>query len=575
MRRLKMLPVGFLALVSAIAACNDPDGDGDTTTSSSSSSSSSSGSSSGGGSSNVITGSAKDTFWSQNGDELVYVPSRWAGIEAIADTTYPGTISNTGDISIPNVPMGMYWLALTAGPSPNFPNAPAWRTFVETDARVVDIGRVYTGRSDIATMTQSSPLVIDATFGTPIQVYTENMDGEVIQPVMDEVQFVSRGAGLWGNPDMFAETTPADGATQVQGWTFNMQDTFIDVVNQGTPLVDASKGDDLVVTHGVATLVGSSTPDGDPWTGYQSLSVKEAVSVANVTMTNGGTTNVTLGFTPVTQKNFVLDYKGSAFNALLPAGITDPVYASLSVAMEAGAPNPGIGTFANLWYVSVASETAYTNADPACQGAGCDPMACATTCDPGTVVLPGDHAHTYSYGNPFQYGQELFTVMIGFTKNVRPLLPEMTTERLRGFISITAPASEVTGKPIQPIVSLPQNIKVGGNATPYDQITTGVGNTPAVSWDAPTLGTPSYYRVTVYDLKDLTGADGTTSFRRIVGTMITKGTQVTIPAGVLQTGTNYYIQVAAEVEANYDSGKPFVISQHAASARMFTGVVTP
>ena len=54
-------------------------------------------------------------------------------------------------------------------------------------------------------MTKLSSIVIDATFGTPFHVYTEDMNGQVIQPLTDELQFVSRGAGLWGLADTFAE----------------------------------------------------------------------------------------------------------------------------------------------------------------------------------------------------------------------------------------------------------------------------------------------------------------------------------------------------------------------------------
>lgn len=572
MREMKMLPFGLLALIAGVAACTDPDEKPSTSDSGGSGSSSSSSS----GDLNGITGTAKDTFWAKSGDELVFIKDRWTAIEAIADKSYPGTISATGDISIPDVPMGPYWLALTGAPSSNLPNAQAARTFVEMDARVVDIGRVFTGRSDVAPMTKQSSIVIDATFGTPFHVYAEDMNGQVIQPLTDELQFVSRGAGLWGLADTFAELTgPADGAMQVNGWTFDMRENFQNLLALGTPLVDASKGDDFVVTHGAATLVGNAMPDGDPWTGYQSISVVESASAANVTMTDGSMTKVTLGFMPVAQKNFGLVYKGSAFNALLPAGITDPVAVGLSVVMEVGTPRPGIGTFASLWGVSVGSEMAYTNPDPACQGAGCDPMVCATMCDPGTLVHPGDHTHLFDYGNPFQYGQELFTTVISFNKNVRNLLPEMTLERLRGFMTLTVPVADVIGKPIQPTLGLPQNIKVAGKAALLDQITTAVGTAPVITWDAPSIGTPTHYRVAVIDLKDMTGLDGTPSFRRTVATMYTKGTQVTVPDGIMQAGTNYYIQVTADMADAYDSSKPFVDAQRLASSRMFSGVVTP
>jgi len=565
MKNSRILPITLMAFTSALMACTDPTNPNG-----------SSGSSSSGGESGDITGSARDTYWSKNGDELVYPKDRWSKIEAISDQTYLGTFIDTGGLTIPNVPMGPYWLALTGVVNEKFPMAQAPRTFVETDAREIDIGRLNTGRSDILEMKQPSNIVIDATFSTPFQVYTEDMNGQVLQPLTDELQIISRGAGMWCYSDVSADGTgPTDGAMQVPGWTFDMQANFQNLMGQGAPLIEAAKGDDFVLIHGVAAMEGNEMPDGNPWTGYQYFSAKESASIADVTTVDGSTTNVIAGFTTLDPKNFALDYKGAAFNALLPAGLVDPVSVSLSVVMEVGAPNPGVGTFASLLSVTSGTEMAYTNPDPACQGAGCDPMACASTCDPGMQVHPGDYAHTYSYGNPFSYGQELFTAVITFGKNVRTLLPEMTAERLRGYLSISVPVAEAAGKPIQPTLSLPQNIKVGGQSTNYDQIMTGVGTSPTVSWDAPSIGTPSKYRVLVIDLTDLTGLDGATSSRRTVATMETKGTQVTIPDGIMTAGTNYYFQVTAYAQDKYDSGKPFVFAQHEAAARMFTGVVTP
>lgn len=569
MRTSKILPVGLVVLAGAIAACADS-GNPNASGASNGGGSSSSGDASG------ILGAAQDTYWSAKGDELVYDETRWGAIEAIADKSYPGTIYDSGNFAIPDVPTGPYWLALTGTPTENFPDAQLTRTFVEMDGREIDIGRTFTARSDVASMKQPTNLVLDATFTVPFKTYTEDENGQVIQPLTDDLQFVSRGAGLWGYADSFADfTAPMNGATQVQGWTFDMQSFFQSLVNLDVPLVDATKGDDFVMIHSSVEVEGDETPDGNPWTGHQYYSAKESASVADVTMVDGTPTNVVASFAPLTQKNFALDYKGSAFGALLPAGIVDPIGVTLSVIMEAGTPRPAVGTFANLWSVNVSTELAYTNPNPDCQGGGCDVGLCGGPCDLGMPVQPGDYAHEYMYGNPFQYGQELFSLVIGFSYNIRQILPEMTAERLRGSLTMQVPASEVNGKPIQPTLSLPQNIKVAGQVTTFSQITPGVGATPVVSWDAPAIGTPTHYRVSVIDLTDLMGLNGAVASRRTVATMETKGTQVTIPDGILKSGTNYYFLVAAYAVEGYDSSRPYVYSAHEATARMFTGVVTP
>lgn len=568
MRTGRTLVAALLTFTSGLMACTDPGNNNGTSSSDSSSSSN--------GDPNGITGSAKDTFWAQAGDELVYFDNRWSAVEAISDKSYSGTIVSPGAVSIPDVPTGPYWLALTATATENFPTAPLSRAFIEMDAREIDIGRLYTGRSDVAPMTMPSNIIIDANFSVPFQNYEEDMNGNIIQSLTDDVQIVSRGAGLWGYTDNYAElTAPTNGATQVSGWTFDMQSYFQNLMDRGAPLVEAAKGDDFIMVHSTAAMEGSEMPDGNPWTGYMHFSAKESASVADVSMVDGMTTNVSANFASLTQKNFALDYKGSAFNALLPAGIVDPVSVSLSVLMEVGTPNPGIGTFAYLWTTTVSTESAFTNPNPACQGVGCDPMACAGACDLGMPAHPGDYAHGYTYGNPFSYGQELFSAVVSFSYNVKSLLPEMTAERLRGSMSISIPAAEANGKSIQPTLSLPQNIKVAGQPTNLAQITTGVGLTPIVSWDAPAMGTPTHYRVTVIDLSDLMGADGAVSTRRTVATMETTKTQVTIPAGIMKSATNYYFLVTAYAVPGYDSSKPFVYGQHEATARMFSGVVTP
>src|SRR5262249_15339209 len=154
------------------------------------------------------------------------------------------------------------------------------------------------------------------------------------------------------------------------------------------------------------------TPDGNPWNGYMYMSTQEYFQPAAFTMTDGGTTPLSGAFQATPQKTFALDLKTSAFNALFGGMTFDYAATDVRVILEAGTPAPGVGAFATLLDANVTAGTAYSNPNPACQGAGCDPMMCPSGCDAGTMVLPGDHAHMYSYGNPFKFGQELASVDI-------------------------------------------------------------------------------------------------------------------------------------------------------------------
>ncbi|MDI1449497.1 hypothetical protein [Polyangium sp. 6x1] len=532
------------------------------------------------GAADAVTGSAKDVYQPTTG-EVVVKSEAWTKIEALVDQggtvqTFPGTIDADGNISIPGVPVGPYLLALE-GPPPAVQNAQPLRTFVATDARTLDIGRLYSGRRDLAPISQPTYVSIDATLGVPLQVATFDDLGNQTG-FYDEIQIYSRNGTVLAYVSPAAsppeDNPPQNGETQLGGWKINAQDQFIDF-GGGPALIDGSKGDEVTVLHGVTAQVGMPSADGNPWNGYTYTAIAESMQAMPVTMTNGGSSVLKGTFAPAPQKTFDLDYKGAAFNALLPNTPLNGHFVGISVEYEPSVPEPAIGSFSTLLAMAALNGTAYSNPDPACHGNGCDPAACPSGCDAGTLVMAGDHAHSYSYGNPFTDGQTFGALSISFTKSVRTLLPENTSESLRGNLTMSAPVEEITGKPLAPTLGLPQNIKVAGKDTPYDQVTSGVGVTPEITWTAPSLGTPTRYRVTVVDTTDLTDANGGMSTRRNVAHVYVKSPNVKLPEGLLQAGKFYYIQVMATARDNDDFAAPFRNTQRIASATMFTGVITP
>ena len=58
--------------------------------------------------------------------------------------------------------------------------------------------------------------------------------------------------------------------------------------------------------------------------------------------TDGGTSALGGDFQAVAQKSFALDYKGSAFNALLAGVQLYYAFVDISVILEAGTPNPEV-----------------------------------------------------------------------------------------------------------------------------------------------------------------------------------------------------------------------------------------
>ncbi|MDC0747000.1 hypothetical protein [Polyangium mundeleinium] len=590
MRTYSLFSMGILLAVAATAACGSGGGGGGSGGSGGNGGSGASGGDGGaggnggnggtGGTTDGVTGTSKDLHRPTTGDVTVRSKA-WTKIEALVDQggtlqSYPGTIDADGNISIPDVPMGPYLLALE-GPPSQFPNAPPVKTFVATDARTLEIGYLYSSRHDLTPISQPTYITFDATLGVPMQVATYDDMGDILTHD-DEIQVYSQNgmalSYIYPSSSPPEDNPPANGATQLSSWKIDAQDAFVQFFGD-VPLIDASKGDEVTVVHGVTQQVGTKTDDGNPWNGYTYTATAESMQAMPFTMTNGGTSVVKGTFAPAPQKSFDLDYKGSAFNALLPNTPLSVHSVGVSVDHEPIGPEPSIGSFVTLLNLSTIHGTTYSNPDPACHGTGCDPVACPSGCDAGTMVLAGDYTHTYSYGDPFTGGHKFAALFISFSKNVRSLLPETTSESLRGNLTLSAPVEELTGKPLAPTLGLPQNIKVAGKDTPYDQVTTGVGTTPEITWTAPALGSPTRYRVSVVDTTDLTDANGTLSTRRTIANVYVKSPNVTLPEGILQPGKFYFIQISATVRDNDDFAAPFKNAPRSTNATMFTGLVTP
>lgn len=577
MKRFGTLSIALVFVGALPVACTDPEGT-TTSASTSSSSSASSTSSSSGAMGDGVKGTAIDSFKPSTGDLKKPNTTAWTSIAAIADKVYPGTIDAQGNIDLPGVPQGSYLLALTLPAAANLPNEQPVQLFYETDARVVNLERVFSGRPDIAPITQPTYLTLAASLAPAWHAYEEDMNGMVIEAREDQLEFVSRNGMVEGvisaGASLPEDQPPTNGATSVFGWKIDAQSVFGDF-GFGRSLVDTKKGDDFHVLREVMEQEGMPSPDGDPWQGYFYTHATQSFDVATMTMTDGGTTAISGDFAPLTMKKFAMDYRGSAFQAQFGSAPYDRTFTTFGVTYEAGTPEPALGAFAQLLNFSFPSGTKYTNPNPACHGAACDMAACGGTCDLGQMVPPGDHSFQYDYGNPFTSGQELVSVGVYYYHNVRSQLPEGTVENLLGSFLIEVPAGDLNGKPIQPTLGTPENIKVNNAATSFDAPTTNIGTTPTITWSAPTLGKPTHYRIHAFDLTDVKDSAGLNVRRRRVATFHVQGTSVTIPEGILLAGRYYYFQVAALMNENHDSAHPLVFATRQFTSTMFTGIVTP
>lgn len=525
-----------------------------------------------------ITGDLTDLYVTTTGTTALPDRDSWISISAMVEqdggyTTFPGEVTLDSKLRIAGVPEGPYLLVLTSAPPASIPGAPRITSFFATSARTLDLGLTRDGRPDTVAITKPTTLHVDATLTKPWQSLTTDGMGNITQPREDSLQLISHNASMMST--FFAiETTdgsfPADGATQVS-WNIDARWAF---AYAGDPvLVDGSKGDDFTLLHDVEETVGVS--DGvDPWKEATFRSTREALHPTVPTMTNGGTSTVSGAFTPVKPSSFALDYKGSAFNALLPGVPSNASFVSVTIDLEPGTPQPLIGVHATLLDLFALGLTAYSN--PACGGVGCDPATCASGCDLGHYVVPGDYAHTFSYGNPFDFGQEIASVYVSVATDVTALLPEGTPDRLRASFILQAPVSEVNGRPVIPTLGVPLAIKVNGQEAPYTQVTKGVGWTPELTWSPPTLGTPTSYQVTVVDFTDLPDNSGSIADRLNIARFDLTEPRVRIPVGLLQFGKFYCFLVAARAQDADDRAAPYKVRPvHDALSQTFTGIVTP
>lgn len=496
--------------------------------------------------------------------------------DAKGETSYPGTLDDQGNVLIPDVPEGKYWLSFKTH-NEDLVGAPEALTLRETDARTLDLGVTRSHRAGLTRMTKASFLAVSAPLGVPWQTLSVGAMGEP-QLLSDTLQVFSRSTAVMGyyqsDPEL-GGSAPENGATSLSGWRVNLLDA---ISFSDTDISELTPKDDVVLLHEAARQVDDpSAPAGSPWQSYTTSSVVEALVAPPITLDDGATASVTGTFVATPQKTFNLDYRGSAWNALLadaPTANFSFVGLDLSIVMEPGSPLPNQGADATLFEITTFSFPTYANPD--CDPAACDLAACPTGCGSGaSITLPGDHQHTYSYGNPFDYGQELFGVGISFSTDVSALFPEETSNRLRGSITTSVPVSEAKGAPVVPLISLPRSVLVAGKPAPVDVITMGVGATPTIEFQPPTTGKPDLYRIRVVDLEDIADTQGATRASRTVLTINTQSTKVTLPKGVLVAGKHYYAQVIAELRPGYDAAKPYVYPQRNATAQTYTGMFMP
>lgn len=336
----------------------------------------------------------------------------------------------------------------------------------------------------------------------------------------DSLEVFSLGAGTWDGSGILAFTgLLTAGTTTLAGFEVDSADW------RAPALLDGTRGDRVSITH--------LTTRNDA--GFVYKAVGEALTPPPFTQSDGQASVIEGSFQPTPQEHVALSVKRSALD---------------QVAME--------GSPAAL----ITGHEVYLHAEPG--GASRATSSPTPTLLLGTDSDAADGALELDYGDPFPAAWATIA-SVGVTYTAFYTLPgESTPMNVNGFASVVAPIDDLAGEPVTPRIGSPQHLQIGGQDG--SGAVSGVGLTPEIQWSPPTLGKPDAYAVSVRRL------EANKSIKR-VARLVTTGTSVVIPPGILIAGGSYVLVVTART--GYDPARPNISGTTYATADALSGLLTP
>jgi hypothetical protein len=422
------------------------------------------------------------------------------------------------------VPDGMGGFAMLAGTGLadgtfSIPNVPQGSYLLQigtqyfvTTSHSLDLGFTQQGRADAVTAPAGSTVAFSGNI-LPWDTVTSGLFVAIPQLGMDAVTI--------------------DASQLLQGATTMTNNVLLDwSQNPPSLLVDASKGDQLLVTQFARNMTAPAIYDFVAGFGVAMPFTQTAGAQSNAI--------VNIASVPASQ-SFMLDWPRSQFDALLAST----------------GPNAGFRQSALILFSSLQANSHFLGN--------------------GTLVSTADNLQTdvqqlISYGDPYP-ASWTEAVQVQYLSSIVPqVVGAEAPSQIGGFI-INELASNLNGKTIAPRLGTVSSVRIANTDAlgPPITITT---LTPTVSWVAPTLGVPRYYRVQVADLQG-------TGIITIVnaGQIQTEDTSVTLPPGLLQAGHTYDLRITAIDDPAWDPLKPnaspsFPSSQSFVVSSVFTAQPT-
>lgn len=499
----------------------------------------------------TIQASLRTDHWLDDG--LIYPessPDPWWCVGALVPDPVaggyreiPGFLGLDGTVTIPDVPVGQYLLHLVATtwvetPGDCSPDC-VWiqerlsHLYVQFDASAPPLTRLVATR----------PALAHTTSITPVTFSISNLDvGPDPRSAPRSMLFVgSSQLGL----DGFVFPGPARGAT-----TFDATMDWSDGGLGFGVLPDALHGDRLLLQQRMRILIASGGV-----TGELRLTTR-AAAVPGVTVVDGvgGTVAATLAEAPLSE-TLEANYATTAFAAAAMEGVpsaatVDPLVTSAFAGVYAAphavkypAPSPsgpglptGPGSWTRLVYLDfVGAETEDVNLGGIAYGG----------------FLPG-------LWKEFE--------LAGYSAGLEFLDP-LGQLQATGATSVLSeyPIGERPAGIFRPRLSPPRSLAIGGQLA--GTALTGVGTTPTISWDPPTIGVPTCYEVSIVSVDG--SAPGVAA--RLYGVL-----SFQVPPDLLVPGRTYLAYVTALEGPGYEENlDPFIASYPRHQADAITAPFTP
>ncbi len=482
---------------------------------------------------------------------------RWKDISILsAGQAIPAVYDGSTRLEFAGIPEGPYVLHQQFPEYPTLPGVPGVVSAVVTDARELMVYTgVYAGRPDIPVTYDLGTRVALSVSG--LQPLGEGDSFEIYSYQADALAF------LYPSLDPEDGTkSPVPGATGLDGWTVPWRP---ETARAAWSLPDTANGDDLWL----AQLSGRplvAEPDAvqarDPWSYATVSTLTAAGKLSSTAFAAGKVTEVTGTLAPVAAETATFDLRVNDFLARVEAESDASVSARCytSVFLEPGIETPIVGMTPSLASIDVFSRFVPPAPD-------CEEPNCAEE-----YAFPGNRVFDLALANPYPGGTELAQILCSMT-TVVPHPKTGDDERLTAYLTVVDRVAALAKGPIVPLLDIVRDVRVNGMTMSPSSQNTGVGTTPTVSFTAPSFGNADGYSVAVVLLDDTTDIDGALRRSRTVGAIRTRDTTVTIPEGLLQPGSYYYLRVLATHGQTPTAVNPY--THELAYSSAITGIMTP